>query len=174
MKARNLTGTLLAGVLFAFGIGYAAQRSAADQSQQDQTKQGQMNSGMMGGGMMGDGQGMTGMMGQMSTHHQTMSALMNKMMESMAAIQNEKDPEALKSKLAEHQALLNQMHGQMMQQGKMMQMMSGQIKQSCPGTGGYRQSHQQSSSLRPSGPAESHASLRDANRAAAAGKCLAG
>jgi uncharacterized coiled-coil protein SlyX len=64
-----------------------------------------------------------------------MTTLMNKMMESMAAIQNEKDPEALKSKLAEHQALLNQMRSQMMQQGKMMQMMNGQIKQSCPGRG---------------------------------------
>lgn len=133
MKTRNLTGTLLAAVLFAIGIVSAAQRSAADQGQQDQATQGQTNSGMMGGGVMG--QGMTGMMGQMSTHHQTMTTLMNKMMESMAAIQNEKDPEALKSKLAEHQALLNQMRSQMMQQGKMMQMMNGQIKQSCPGTG---------------------------------------
>ena len=50
----------------------------------------------------------------------------------MTAIQNEKDPEVLKSKLAEHQALLNQMQSQMMQQGKMMQMMSGQIKTNCP------------------------------------------
>jgi hypothetical protein len=138
MKTRNLTGTLLAAVLFAIGIVSAAQRSAADQGQQDQATQGQTNSGMMGGGVMGQGmtgQGMTGMMGQMSTHHQTMTTLMNKMMESMAAIQDEKDPEALKSKLAEHQALLNQMRSQMMQQGKMMQMMNGQIKQSCPGTG---------------------------------------
>ena len=63
------------------------------------------------------------MMGQMTTHHQQMSSLMNKMMSSMAGIQNEKDPDALKSKLAEHQALLNQMHNQMTQQGKMMQMM---------------------------------------------------
>ena len=94
--------------------------------------------GGQGQGMMGQGQGMmgggmTGMMGQMTTHHQTMTALMNKLVESMAAIQSEKDPEALKSKLAEHQALLNQMRGQMMQQGKRMQMMSGQIQQSCPG-----------------------------------------
>jgi hypothetical protein len=135
MKSKILTSAFLAAVVFAFGIGSAAQRSSADQTQQGQTTQDRTNSGMMGGGMMGGGQGMMGMMGQMSTHHQTMSALMNKMMESMAAIQNEKDPEALKSKLAEHQALLNQMHGQMMQQGNMMQMMSGQIKQSCPGTG---------------------------------------
>jgi hypothetical protein len=135
MKAKILTSTLLGVTLFAFGSGFTARRSAANQTQQDQTTQGQANSGMMGGGMMGGGQGMMGMMGQMTTHHQTMSTLMNKLTESIAAIQNEKDPEALKSKLAEHQALLNQMHGQMMQQGNMMQMMSGQIKQSCPGTG---------------------------------------
>ena len=84
--------------------------------------------GMMDGGMMG-------MMGQMTTHHQQMSTLMNKLMQSMAAIQSEKDPAALKSKLAEHQALLSQLRSQMMQQGNMMQMMSGQMKQSCPGAG---------------------------------------
>jgi hypothetical protein len=78
---------------------------------------------------------MMGMMGQMSTHHQQMTGLMNKLMESMAAIQSEKDPEALKSKLAEHQKLLDEMRGQMMQQGKMMQMMSGQVKLQCPAGG---------------------------------------
>jgi len=150
MKTRIVTSAFLAASLLAFGIGAAAQRSAGDQTQRGQTTQGQSNSGMMGGGMMGQGAGqgqgkmgqgqgmmgggMTGMMGQMTTHHQTMTGLMNKLVESMAAIQSEKDPEALKSKLAEHQALLNQMRGQMMQQGKRMQMMSGQIQQSCPGT----------------------------------------
>ena len=82
--------------------------------------------GMMGGGMMG-------MMGQMATHHEQMSALMNKLMQSMAAIQSEKNPKALKSKLEDHQALLDQMRSQMMQQGNMMQSMSGQIKHSWPG-----------------------------------------
>ena len=144
MKTKILTSTFLAAALFAFGIGSTAQRSSANQTAQDQAKQGQTNSGMMGGGMMGQGAGqgqgmmggdVTGMMGQMTTHHQQMSTLMNKVMESMAAIQSEKDPEALKSKLVEHQALLNQMRSQMMQQGKAMQMMSGQIKQSCPGAG---------------------------------------
>jgi len=144
MKTRIFTSTFLAASLLAFGIGAAAQRSAGDQTQQDQSTQGQTNSGMMGGGMMGQGAGqgqgmmgggMMGMMGQMTTHHQQMSTLMNKLMQSMSAIQNEKDPEALKSKLAEHQALLSQMRSQMMQQGNMMKMMSGQIKQSCPGTG---------------------------------------
>ncbi len=145
MKTRIFTSTFLAASLLAFGIGAAAQRSAGDQNQQDQTTQGQTNSGMMGGGGMmgqgaGQGQGMmggsvTGMMGRMTTHHQQMSALMNRLMQGMAAIQNEKDPEALKTKLAEHQALLAQMQSEMMRQGRTMQMMSGRIRQSCPGTG---------------------------------------
>jgi len=89
----------------------------------------------MGQQEAGQGQGMMsgGMMSQMATHHQQMSELMNKLMQSMAAIKGEKNPEALKSKLAEHQALLDQMHNQMMKQGKNMQMMSGQMKQNCPG-----------------------------------------
>src|SRR5271169_4284544 len=140
MRHKLITASLLAAGLTAFVVGGAAQKS--QQNSQDQTTQSQSNPGMMGGGMMGQGagQGMMsggtmGMMGQMTTQHQQMSTLMNKMLESMAAIQNEKDPDALKSKLAEHQELMNQMHSQMMQQGKMMQMMSGQIKTSCPAGG---------------------------------------
>jgi hypothetical protein len=75
------------------------------------------------------------MMGQMTTHHQEMVTLMNKLRESMAAIQDEKDPAALKSKLGEHRALLDQMHAQMIQQGNMMQMMSRQATQNCPAAG---------------------------------------
>ncbi len=131
MKTKVLTSAFLAAGLLAFGIGASAQHSH-DHSQ-DQTTQSQSQPGMMGGGMMGQGAGQgQGMMGQMTAHHQQMSTLVNKVMESMAAIQSEKDPEALKSKLAEHQVLLNQMQGQMMQQGKMM---SGQVEQSCPGAG---------------------------------------
>jgi hypothetical protein len=142
MKSKVLTSTFLVSALLAFGVGAAAQYShnySQDSAQQDQTAQAQSNPGMMGGGMMGQGagqgHGMMGgdMMSQMATHHQQMSELMNKLMQSMAAIRSEKDPEALKSKLAEHQALLDQMHNQMMNQGKNMQMMSGQMKQNCPG-----------------------------------------
>jgi len=76
----------------------------------------------MGGGMM---------MSQMMTHHQEMSQLMSKMMESMAAMNNEKDPAKLKGMIAKHGALLDQMHEKMMGQGAMMQNMSGQMK-NCP------------------------------------------
>jgi hypothetical protein len=71
---------------------------------------------MMSGGTMG-------MMGQMGAHHQQMVELMNRLMQSMSAIEAEKDPAALKTKLAAHKALLEQMHSQMMVQGGMMQRM---------------------------------------------------
>jgi predicted lipid-binding transport protein (Tim44 family) len=140
MRHIRFTTALLTVSLAVFVVGGAAQKS--QENSQNQNTQGQTTPGMMGGGMMGQGMGqgqggmmsggMMGGMGQMMTHHQQMSGLMNKLMESMTAIQNEKDPEALKSKLAQHQELLNQMHSHMMQQDKMMQMMSGQIKTNCP------------------------------------------
>jgi len=79
---------------------------------------------------------MMGMMGQMSTHHKQMTTLMNKLIASMTAIQNEKDPAAPKTKLAEHKALLEKMRGNMMSQGKMMQKMSGEMMQNCPAMNG--------------------------------------
>jgi hypothetical protein len=146
MKTKIVTSTFLAATLFAFGMGASANRSIGAQTLPGPTAQAQPNAGMMQGGMMGgstmdQGKGQTqgmmrgGTMGQMAAHHQQMAELMEKLMQSMTALQNEKDPEALKSKLAEHQALLNQMHGQMMRQGQMMQMMSGQMKQNCPAGG---------------------------------------
>ena len=66
---------------------------------------------------------MSGMMGQMADMHQQMIDNMDKLMQSMTAIENEKNPAALKQKLAEHRALLEQMRTQMTQQGGMMGMM---------------------------------------------------
>jgi hypothetical protein len=130
MKTRTMTTAFLAGVLLIFGIRAAAQRPAGDATQPNQTTQGQSAPGMMGQG------GMMGMMGQMQAHHQQMSALMNQLMESMAAMRSETNPEQLKSKLAEHQKLLDEMRSQMMGQGNMMKMMSGQVQQNCPAAGG--------------------------------------
>ncbi|HET6144399.1 MAG TPA: hypothetical protein VFE02_12895 [Candidatus Acidoferrales bacterium] len=120
MKTKAIATTTLAAV-FAFGVGGALQHVSANQTPKDDSAQRTPNSGMMGGGMMEQ-------MGQMS-------GLMDKLMASMASIQSEKDPEALKAKLAGHQKLLDQMHGQMMQQGDRMKMMSGQIKQQCSDAG---------------------------------------
>jgi hypothetical protein len=111
-------------------VGLASILAVAAFAQQQGQTSSQANSRMMG-----QGQGMMGMMGQMTTHHQQMTELMNKLVQSITAIQSEKDPAALKAKIAEHQALLAQMRDQMTQQGGMMQNMSGQIQQSCPMTG---------------------------------------
>ena len=94
-----------------------------------------MGQGMTGGGMMG-------MMGQMTKHHQQMSGLMTKLMASMKAIEDEKDPAVLKSKLAEHRTLLEQMHTQMTQQGGMMKEMSGMMMKNCPIMGDNKPSTQ--------------------------------
>ena len=67
--------------------------------------------------------GSMGMMGQMGNHHQQMTDNIDKLMQSMNAIEAEKDPAALKQKLAAHRALLEQMRSQIMQQGEMMQQM---------------------------------------------------
>ena len=111
--------SFLVATLAAFGAGVAAQSAG-------QTTQGQPSPGMMSRGMMGQG-----MMGPMMTHHQQMSELMNKLTQSMAALESEKDPAALKSKLAEHRALLEQMRTQMTQQSGMMQRMAAQAG-NCP------------------------------------------
>ena len=137
MRYKVVTASILAATLSAFTIAGAAQRSQKDP--QDQTTQDQSKPRATGQGMMGDGM-MMGMMmgmsmGQIAAHHEEMTETMNKLMQSMAAIRNEKDPEALKSKLAEHQALLDRMRSQMMQQGNRMHMMSGNIKSNCPMAG---------------------------------------
>jgi hypothetical protein len=115
----------LAGLASILAIGALAK-------QQGQTPS---NPAPAGPGMMGQQQGMMGggmMIGRMMAHHQQMTELMNKLMQSMTAIQNEKNPEALKAKIAEHQALLSQMRDQMAQQGSMMQNMFGHMQHSGP------------------------------------------
>jgi hypothetical protein len=114
-------------ILVVAGLALTLAMGAALAQQSGQTSPSQSNPGMMG-----QGQGMMGMMGQMTAHQQQMTELMNKLMQNMNAIQNEKDPAALKAKLAEHQALLQQMREQMAQQGGTMHNMSGQIQQNCP------------------------------------------
>lgn len=128
MKRRMLTAAILAGTLSVFAVGGAiAQRE--EQHPENQTTQAQPK--MMGSEMMGmmSMMNMMGHMGQvmtqhhdrMMTQHQQMTGSMDKLMASMAAMQNEKDPAKMKSMMAEHQALLGEMRSQMMQQGGMMQ-----------------------------------------------------
>jgi len=106
----------LTAAMLTFGvIAIAQQQGSSNQSQPSQSQPVQPS--MMGGGMMG----------QVGNHHQQMVDNMNKLMQRMSAIEAEKDPAALKSKLAAHRALLEQMRSQMMQQGGMMQQMQNMM-----------------------------------------------
>ena len=128
MKNKSITTFLLVAVLAVYVGRTAGQRSddhSADSSRQGQTKSDTASPGMMGQGMMG-------MMGQMKGNQQQMFRLMEKLMASLKAIEDEKDPAALKSKLAEHQALLNQMHEHMTQQGGMMSDLSDMMMKNFP------------------------------------------
>src|SRR5579863_249919 len=137
MRRNMLLPVLLIGGLAMFSVGAAAQHeehhpeSQATQPQAQtptQPQPGTPGTGMMGGGMMG-------MMMNMMMGQNQMSDSINKMMENMAAMRNEKDPAKMKSMMAQQSAMLEQMRSQMMQQGGMMQNMSGMMTKSCPVTG---------------------------------------
>lgn len=66
--------------------------------------------------------GMNGMPSRVMTHHEEICETMDKLMESMTVIENEKEPAALKSRLAEHRALLEHMRDQLIQQSVMYEM----------------------------------------------------
>jgi hypothetical protein len=107
---------VLAVLLFAFVVAFAQQPpSPSPPSQPGQT------AGTAGCGMMGPTSGGPMSMAAMGARHQQMVELMDKLMQSMSAIEAEKDPAALKSDLAAHRVLLEQMHSHMMQRGAMMQ-----------------------------------------------------
>jgi hypothetical protein len=122
---------MLAGVLTAFAAGAFAQHEehhpqyqpTQEYKTQAQVQPGQATpsspSGMMRGGMM---------MGQ----NQQMSDSINKMIENMAAIQNEKDPAKMKAMMAQQNTMLEHMRNQMMQQDSAMQNMSGMMMKTCP------------------------------------------
>jgi len=135
MRHKMLKMGMLAGVLTAFAAGAFAQHEehhpqyqpTQEHKTQAQVQPGQATpsspSGMMRGGMM-----MNMMMGQ----NQQMSDSINKMMENMAAIQNEKDPAKMKAMMAQQNTMLEHMRNQMMQQDSAMQNMSGMMMKTCP------------------------------------------
>jgi hypothetical protein len=87
------------------------------QSGTDTTKAGQMMPGkMMSGGMMSQMPQM--MMGQNET-----SKLVDQLAKSFAAMEAEKDPVALRTKLTEHGALLKELQTKVQAQSHMMEMM---------------------------------------------------
>jgi hypothetical protein len=124
---------MLAAGLTVFATGAAAQHEEhhpeeqATQSQATQPKtQNPAQPGTMGPGMMGGG-----MMAMMMGQNLQMSDSMNKIMQNVAAMQNEKDPAKMKSMMAEQSTMMEQMRTQMMRQGGMMQDMSAMMK-NCP------------------------------------------
>ncbi|MEO5925504.1 MAG: hypothetical protein ABIR70_16910 [Bryobacteraceae bacterium] len=80
-------------------------------AQQAQTK------GKMGVGMMADH------MSDMKGEHREMAQLVEKITQSFAAIQAEKDPAVLSKKLADHAALLKQLDAKVQAGTKMMEKM---------------------------------------------------
>ena len=139
MRNQKFSASILAIVLAAFAAGGAAQQSGdAPQTppEQNQTRPGMMGNGMMHRGAMGQQptNGMNGMMCRMMNRQQQMADLTNQLAKSLDAIENEKDPVALKSKLAEHRVLLERLQTQMTQQRGYMRQMSGHMM-NCPMVG---------------------------------------
>ena len=126
MKHKVAILSILAIALAILVIPGAAKRPR--QNYQGQPVQDQSRSGTQGGGMvMGMSMGM--MMGQMSAHHDEITETMGKVMQSMNALQNERNEKALRSKLAEHRALLQELQTELNEEGgamkNMAQMMGG-------------------------------------------------
>lgn len=69
--------------------------------------------------------------GDMMAHHQEMEKLANQLVENFTALENEKDPSAIKKLQAEHRALLEQLQGKVKERAEMMQKMSEHMK-TCP------------------------------------------
>ncbi len=86
-------------------------------AQQAQTK------GKMGGGMMDNMAQHMAHMTEMKQDHREMAQLVEKITQSFAAIQAEKDPVALAQKLAAHSALLKELETKVAAGTKMMEKM---------------------------------------------------
>ena len=120
MKDRTLMASFSLAILSLFAVGAQAQHAQHHPSTQNSC------AGMMGAGMMGKGEMGKGMMGQqmmgksMMACHQQMQKLMDQLMQNMTAMENEKDPAARAKLMSEQHGLLEQMRGDMMQQGKTM------------------------------------------------------
>ena len=67
----------------------------------------------------------------MMAHHQEIEKLVNQLTQSLAALENEKDPAVLRSKLAEDRVLLEQFQAKLRQGREMMQGMADHMK-TCP------------------------------------------
>jgi hypothetical protein len=103
MKSQTMIVTLLLATLFLFAF-----RATAQQSEDHQ-------GGMMSRDMMAQHQ-------KMMTQHQEMGSLIDQLLKSFSALENEKDPVLLKKELAEHAALLKELQSKFQQNSAMMEM----------------------------------------------------
>ena len=115
MRYKRAVVLVLAAPLAAFALASSARQPT--QESRDETIQDQSKPGVPGGTIMGPG--MNGMPSRTMTRHEEICETMDKLMKSMTAIENEKDPAALKSRLAEHRALLEDMRDQVILQSMM-------------------------------------------------------
>lgn len=125
MTHRRIAVLTLAAPLTAFAVVNAARHPAQAQDSQDQnttqyeSKPGMPSTGIMSPSVMRSGKEMTGedaMKSWTMAQQEAICKTIDKLIESMTAIENEKDPVALKSKLAEHRALLGEMRDKVLQQ----------------------------------------------------------
>ena len=110
------TKSVVAVLVVAAGLSLSSAIAQIDEHQHQGAAPPQADTAKMGGGMMQ--MMMQSMMGQNET-----GALVDKLVKSLAAIETEKDPAALKTKLAEHGALLKELETKVQGQSHMMDMM---------------------------------------------------
>lgn len=67
----------------------------------------------------------------MMSHHREMVELVDQLRKSLDTLESEKEPSAMKQKLAEHRALLDQLQTKMKHGSEMMQQMNEHMK-TCP------------------------------------------
>jgi hypothetical protein len=118
MRYQRIAVLIVAAPLAAFAIAGSARHPT--QESRDQTIQDQSKPVVPEGTIMGPG--MNGTPSRMMTRHEEICETVDRLMESMTAIENEKDPAALKSRLAEHRALLEHVRDQVIQQSMMYEM----------------------------------------------------
>lgn len=118
MRYERVALLILAAPLAAFAIASSALHPT--QESRDQTIQDQSKPGVPGGTILGPEK--NGMPSHMMTRHEEICETVDKLIESMTAIENEKDPAALKSRLAEHRVLLEHVQDQLIQQSMMYEM----------------------------------------------------
>ena len=113
--------SLLLAALFLSAIGAAAQHSQHHPQQVTPKGESEADS-MTAGRMMSHG---------MMAHHQEMEKVIDRLLENFAALGSEENRSALKGRLAEHGALLEQLQSKFNQRSEMMKKMMDHMK-SCP------------------------------------------